>query len=67
MELVFIRTPSVVIELSARGSIWAASKAYDWYSPTISETEILHQEFDKLKFELEELKDPHWIVVDKSL
>lgn len=64
-EVVFLRAPSLMAELTARGGIWAVSKAYSWYSPTISETKMLQQELARIRFELNELRDPDWVVVDK--
>ena len=65
LELLLIRTPSIIIELSAKGSLWAACSIYEWYSPTISETRQLQIELERIKFEMEELRNPEWIIVEK--
>ena len=65
IEVVFLRAPSLMAELTARGGIWAVSKAYNWYAPTVSETKVLQQELARIRFELIELQDPNWVVVDK--
>lgn len=66
LEMLVIRTPAMVFDLTARGSIWAASKAYDWYNPTISNTQQINIEINRIKFELEELRNPEWVIIGKQ-
>jgi len=54
-----------MVELTARGSLWAAGKAYNWYNPQVSETKQLQIELERIRFELNELRDPDWVIVDK--
>ena len=65
LEVVFLRAPSVVVEFTARGGLWVVSNTYNWYSPTISETKQLQLELEKIRFEVNELRHPEWVVVDK--
>ena len=64
-EILLLRAPTAIVELTARGSLWAACKAYNWYNPQISETKQLHIELERIRFELNELRDPDWVIVDK--
>jgi len=64
-EMLLVRAPTVMVELTARGGVWAAAKAYNWYHPKVSETKQLQIELERIRFELNELRDPDWVIVDK--
>ena len=64
-EMLLLRAPTAMVELTARGSLWAAGKAYNWYNPQVSETRQLQIELDRIRFELNELRDPDWVIIDK--
>lgn len=64
-ELLLLRAPSVMVELTTRGSMWAAVKAYNWYYPQISETKQLQIELERIRFELSELRNSDWVIVNK--
>lgn len=66
VEMFFFRTPAVLIEYAARSGIWGVSRLYNWYKPTLSESQMLQKELEKIRFELIELKCPEWILVEKS-
>ena len=64
-EMLLLRAPTVIVELTARGSLWAVGKAYSWYNPEVSETKQLQIELERIRFELNELRHPDWVVIDK--
>ena len=64
-EMLLLRAPTAMVELAARGGLWAAGKAYSWYNPQVSETQQLQIELERIRFELNELRDPDWVIVDK--
>ena len=65
-ELMLIRTPSVVLEFSARGGFWLVNQAYEWCYPTLSETQKMQIQLNRIQFEIGELKNPEWTIVDES-
>ena len=64
-EMLLLRASTAMVELTARGGLWAAGKAYSWYYPPVSETKQLQVELERIRFELNELRDPDWVIVDK--
>ena len=64
-EMLLLRAPTAMVELTARSSLWAVGKAYSWYNPHVSETKQLQIELERIRFELNELRDPDWVIIDK--
>jgi hypothetical protein len=63
-ELFFTRASSVALEITTRGGIWLGASIYDWYYPHVSETKRFQDELDRMRFELDELRNPDWVVID---
>ena len=64
MEALFVRAPALAAEVAMQGGMWVASRAYAWCYPKRSATYDLRAELEKVRFELGEMRDPGWVVVE---
>jgi hypothetical protein len=62
VEALFIRAPALAVQ----GGMWVASRAYAWCYQDEPTPCDLRAELRKVRFELSEMRDPGWVVVERE-
>ena len=65
-EMIFLNTPIMLVEYSAKGTYWIGRKIYRHYYPPVRENDLLRRDISKLKFEIDQLKDNKWVLINKK-
>tara|TARA_B100001093_G_C26501545_1_gene873518 strand:+ start:310 stop:528 length:219 start_codon:yes stop_codon:yes gene_type:complete len=62
LDTVILRTPYLVANLTTK-TLFTAWNFYN-YNNSANETKQLHIELQRIRFELEELRNPEWVIVN---
>ena len=64
IEVLFVRVPALAAEVAVQGGVWLVSRTYSWCYSNKSKSYDVHAELERIKFELDEIRNPEWIIVE---
>jgi len=67
IEMIFFNAPMMLVGYSAQGTYWVGNRVYRHYYPEVRESDLIKREINKLKFELEQLKNIKWVLINKNI
>ena len=67
LETIIVRTSVFAGQQLLNVVYYGGSSLYNWYYPTLTETEILHKQVKMLQNELNDLKDIQYKNIEKSI